>query len=173
VDFIDVKIQWLLFLHHNVSTFSSIFVLISSSFMTIVALFITKDDRNQPYQPQPGSTGYAMPMGSPVVIFGEAPMSIMCPNCRQQMLSRVEKKSGTITWLICLGIAFLGGILGCCLIPFYVDAAKVTDDLTILMMSCFLTGHTSLLSKLRHLTRRSQDDITMENDHREHIFFVF
>ena len=31
------------------------------------------------------------------------------------------------TWFACVGISMLGGILGCCLIPFYLDQFKDAD----------------------------------------------
>ena len=109
--------------------------------MTILAPLFKKDDQNQANQPPPGPAGYAMPMGNPVWMFGEAPMPLVCPNCRKQVVSRVEKKSGILTWLICLGIAILGSplgcFLGCCLIPFCIDGGKVKYGIEILLIVLF------------------------------------
>ncbi len=42
------------------------------------------------------------------------------------LIVSTRKENGTITWLACCAICFVGGGLGCCLIPFCVDATKDT-----------------------------------------------
>ena len=46
------------------------------------------------------------------------PILVNCPLCLKLVTTEVEPVSGSLTWLSCLGIAFLGGVWGCCLIPF-------------------------------------------------------
>ncbi len=60
------------------------------------------------------------------ILYGDEPIQCMCPHCCQPIVTRVEKKAGLVTWIICGGIVLLGGWLGCCLIPFCVDSLKVS-----------------------------------------------
>ncbi|XP_056307750.1 lipopolysaccharide-induced tumor necrosis factor-alpha factor homolog [Danio aesculapii] len=50
----------------------------------------------------------------------DTPASIVCKYCRQSIVTHVEYKPGLISWLMCIIISFLGGICGCCVIPFFV-----------------------------------------------------
>ena len=59
------------------------------------------------------------------VIYGDLPIQCICPNCRNSIVTRVEKTNGIVPWLVCGGILLFGGWLGCCLIPFCVDGLKV------------------------------------------------
>jgi len=54
----------------------------------------------------------------------ETPCQVTCQYCNQQMTTRTVYTSGALTWLACIGIAFIGCILGCCLIPFCIDGCK-------------------------------------------------
>eukprot|EP00009_Paramoeba_aestuarina_P005152 CAMPEP_0201521106 /NCGR_PEP_ID=MMETSP0161_2-20130828/14202_1 /ASSEMBLY_ACC=CAM_ASM_000251 /TAXON_ID=180227 /ORGANISM="Neoparamoeba aestuarina, Strain SoJaBio B1-5/56/2" /LENGTH=193 /DNA_ID=CAMNT_0047919681 /DNA_START=42 /DNA_END=623 /DNA_ORIENTATION=+ len=55
------------------------------------------------------------------------PTNIQCPFCQQTGFTRPEYHAGLFTWLWCCGIAFFGGILGCCLIPFCINDLKDAD----------------------------------------------
>ncbi|CAF1064144.1 unnamed protein product [Adineta ricciae] len=57
---------------------------------------------------------------------GSYPTACVCWNCQKQVVTRVEKKNGLLTWLICGGTCLVGCFFGCCLIPFCVDACKDT-----------------------------------------------
>ncbi|KAI9525684.1 hypothetical protein NQZ68_006233 [Dissostichus eleginoides] len=56
--------------------------------------------------------------------FGDGPVQVSCPQCRQTVLSQVHHSSGLLTYLLCGGLFFCGFVLGCCLIPFCVDRLK-------------------------------------------------
>lgn len=60
------------------------------------------------------------------LIYGDMPIQCICPHCHQAIVTRVEKKTGLVSWLVCGGIVLVGGWLGCCLIPFCVDSLKVS-----------------------------------------------
>ncbi|XP_065891286.1 LITAF domain-containing protein-like [Dysidea avara] len=55
--------------------------------------------------------------------YGEYPVNIMCPNCRNQVSTKVEYESGTLMWILVLVLCLLG-LWPCCLIPFCVDGCK-------------------------------------------------
>jgi hypothetical protein len=73
----------------------------------------------------------AMPMAQPVyvgpsvVIAGDYPIQCTCPRCGKPIVTRTQKNSGLLAWLICGGL-FLFGFWICCFIPFCVDACKVS-----------------------------------------------
>ena len=58
------------------------------------------------------------------VIYGHFPVATRCPHCHADVVTRVEKHSGLMTWLSCGGLACVGCWLGCCLIPFCIDDLK-------------------------------------------------
>ncbi|CAH8873055.1 unnamed protein product [Trichobilharzia szidati] len=58
------------------------------------------------------------------VSFGPNPASLPCNICMNKITTTVNYRRGICTWLACSGIALVGGILGCCLIPFYVNSCK-------------------------------------------------
>jgi len=77
-------------------------------------------------QPQPtvGQT-----VGVPVqprvqMPIGHHPVHVVCPHCSTYVQTRVVKNAGLCTWLSCLGLACVGCVYGCCLIPFCVDDCK-------------------------------------------------
>ncbi|RXM32442.1 Lipopolysaccharide-induced tumor necrosis factor-alpha factor-like [Acipenser ruthenus] len=85
---------------------------------------------NQPPYPgqpmQPPVTNQVVSMQTivvqPSVIFRDQPVQMNCPACQQLIVTRLEYTSGTLTWLLCGGIAIVGCLYGCCLIPFCIDA---------------------------------------------------
>ncbi|KAH8867087.1 Lipopolysaccharide-induced tumor necrosis factor-alpha factor like [Schistosoma japonicum] len=58
---------------------------------------------------------------------GPSPAVILCPYCRKEITTRVDYKTGILTWVGCFGIFLVGGIFGCCLIPFCCDSCKDAD----------------------------------------------
>nr|CAH8869666.1 unnamed protein product [Trichobilharzia regenti] len=63
----------------------------------------------------------------PVFIPGPDAEHIVCPYCGKDVTTRVQYRVGLLTWMGCTGIVLFGGIFGCCLIPFCVDACKDVD----------------------------------------------
>ncbi|XP_030636167.1 lipopolysaccharide-induced tumor necrosis factor-alpha factor homolog [Chanos chanos] len=55
---------------------------------------------------------------------GDGPVQVVCPNCQQAVVTRVEFSSGLLTYLCCGGLFLCGFALGCCLIPFCVDRLR-------------------------------------------------
>lgn len=49
----------------------------------------------------------------------------ICPYCHQSIITRTKKSNGVIVWLASAGICLLGCMIGCCLIPFFLDGLKV------------------------------------------------
>ncbi|KAL2100768.1 hypothetical protein ACEWY4_002529 [Coilia grayii] len=86
---------------------------------------------NQPYPQQP-VTAVAPPVTMQTVqtvyvhpvVFGDVSVEVHCPVCAKMVMTRVERNSGVLTWISCLGISVVGCIYGCCLIPFCVDSLK-------------------------------------------------
>ncbi|KAL5109930.1 hypothetical protein TcWFU_002318 [Taenia crassiceps] len=69
----------------------------------------------------------AAPVVSEPVIHHRTPTLTKCPNCEAEVVSNVTYRNGLCVWLSCAGCAAIGGILGCCLIPFYVKSFKDVD----------------------------------------------
>lgn len=81
------------------------------------------------YPPTSGQQSSTVVVGVPAITvvtggFHESPMNITCPQCRQNVVTRTSYETGTLTWLVCGGLALFGCWLGCCLIPFCVDGCK-------------------------------------------------
>ncbi|THD22656.1 Lipopolysaccharide induced transcription factor [Fasciola gigantica] len=55
---------------------------------------------------------------------GPNSQSYACSICLNKVTTTVYYVNGACTWLACTGIFLIGGVLGCCLIPFYVDSCK-------------------------------------------------
>ncbi|XP_028264134.1 lipopolysaccharide-induced tumor necrosis factor-alpha factor homolog [Parambassis ranga] len=47
-----------------------------------------------------------------------------CPSCRTQVTTQVTFRAGTHAWLMCFVFVLCGLVLGCCLIPFFVNHFK-------------------------------------------------
>ncbi|KAJ8250955.1 hypothetical protein GJAV_G00215530 [Gymnothorax javanicus] len=84
-----------------------------------------------PYPPPPANvpvSNNVVPMQTvfvqPGMVFGDRPVHVHCSKCAQLVQTRTEHHSGTMTWISCLALSFLGCIYGCCLIPFCVDSLK-------------------------------------------------
>ncbi|KAM3826738.1 lipopolysaccharide-induced tumor necrosis factor-alpha factor isoform 2-T4 [Vipera latastei] len=79
-------------------------------------------------QPQPAPAIPPVPIHTVYIpgplIFLEHPMQIHCPSCNQMIVTRISYQPGALTWLSCGGLALVGCWLGCCLIPFCVDAMQ-------------------------------------------------
>ncbi|VDO04234.1 unnamed protein product [Rodentolepis nana] len=55
------------------------------------------------------------------------PTLTTCPSCEAEVVSNISYKNGLCVWLSCTGCAAVGGILGCCLIPFHIKSFKDVD----------------------------------------------
>jgi len=58
--------------------------------------------------------------------FGSVPQQTFCQTCNMNVVSVTEKEIGLGNWAVCGGVALIGCIFGCCLIPFCVDELKDT-----------------------------------------------
>ncbi|XP_063712544.1 lipopolysaccharide-induced tumor necrosis factor-alpha factor homolog isoform X2 [Symsagittifera roscoffensis] len=75
----------------------------------------------------PMNAGYPMPatvVMSPRLSFCRYPQTADCQSCRARVTTAVDYETSGLTWLICLGIFFIGFGCGCCLIPFFVNEFK-------------------------------------------------
>ncbi|NXJ80734.1 LITAF factor, partial [Trogon melanurus] len=86
----------------------------------------------------PGYAGQPAPASNPPVtvqtvyvqqpvVFSDRPVQMCCPSCNQMIVTRLSYGSGALTWLSCGGLCLVGCMLGCCLIPFCIDALKDVD----------------------------------------------
>ncbi|KAM6424371.1 lipopolysaccharide-induced tumor necrosis factor-alpha factor isoform 1-T3 [Liasis olivaceus] len=86
-----------------------------------------------PNQPQPHGMQPGLAPGMPPVpvqavyipgplVFLDRPMQLCCPACNKMIVTRISHNPGALAWLSCGGLALLGCWLGCCLIPFCVEA---------------------------------------------------
>jgi len=57
-------------------------------------------------------------------MYGESPVSMVCPYCSATIVTSVHYSPGTLAWLACLGLVLIGCGAGCCLIPFCVDGMQ-------------------------------------------------
>jgi hypothetical protein len=81
---------------------------------------------NYNYQQAPPPVAMVQPVyiGAPMAIVGDYPVQCSCPRCGKPIVTRVEKKSGLLAWLICACLFFFG-FWPCYFIPFCVDGCKV------------------------------------------------
>nr|ALG36745.1 lipopolysaccharide-induced tumor necrosis factor-alpha factor 1 [Brachionus koreanus] len=81
-----------------------------------------------PYQTQvPNTTVIVQPVLNQALFLGKNPSHVVCPQCKAQVVTRVNYKTGGGTWLICLGLCLIGCTLGCQFIPFCVDSCKDSE----------------------------------------------
>ncbi|XP_041365056.1 lipopolysaccharide-induced tumor necrosis factor-alpha factor homolog [Gigantopelta aegis] len=119
-----------------------------------------------PYQAQPGAVpmqgpyvaqssahtvvvtqpGYAVPGPLPgsTCRYQQHPMLIICQHCNATVTTTTTYEVGLLTWAATGLICLFGCWLGCCLIPFCVDAAK---DVTHTCPNC-----NQLCGKFRHFS---------------------
>ncbi|GAA48275.1 lipopolysaccharide-induced tumor necrosis factor-alpha factor homolog [Clonorchis sinensis] len=74
-----------------------------------------------------GLSDYITEQPSAVIIsasFGPEAQNYVCSICLNKVITTVQYVNGACTWLACTGIFFIGGVLGCCLIPFFVNTCK-------------------------------------------------
>ncbi|XP_062393548.1 uncharacterized protein LOC134081501 [Sardina pilchardus] len=55
---------------------------------------------------------------------GDQPSVTVCPNCGRRVMTRVVYRSGPFSWLMCTTCMIFGLVLGCCVIPFFMDSFK-------------------------------------------------
>nr|XP_046227591.1 cell death-inducing p53-target protein 1-like [Scatophagus argus] len=53
-----------------------------------------------------------------------SPALTTCPSCQTQVTTQVAYRVGIHAWLMCLVLVFCGLLLGCCLIPLFVNYFK-------------------------------------------------
>ncbi|XP_067441268.1 lipopolysaccharide-induced tumor necrosis factor-alpha factor homolog [Thunnus thynnus] len=53
-----------------------------------------------------------------------SPALTTCPSCQTQVTTQVTYQVGKYAWLMCLVFVLCGLVLGCCLIPFFVNSFK-------------------------------------------------
>jgi lipopolysaccharide-induced tumor necrosis factor-alpha factor len=74
-----------------------------------------------------------VPRQQPLIVMGplrvaeKNSFATTCPNCRNQILTRVERKIGIGNWILCIGCLIAGCDAGCCLIPFCMGSVKDVD----------------------------------------------
>ncbi|XP_077512302.1 lipopolysaccharide-induced tumor necrosis factor-alpha factor homolog [Amblyomma americanum] len=56
--------------------------------------------------------------------WGPLPVPVICPYCRQQIVTKIVHRPGFLTWMLCGSLAALGCILGCCLVPFCINSCQ-------------------------------------------------
>lgn len=75
----------------------------------------------------------------PPAPFAEVPIACTCIGCQKRIVTRTEKVTGTLTWVIA-GVLCWFGCIPCCLIPFCVDSCKV------IVLSCTLNFRSRTIS---------------------------
>ncbi|XP_005007555.2 lipopolysaccharide-induced tumor necrosis factor-alpha factor [Cavia porcellus] len=61
------------------------------------------------------------------VSFFDRPVQMCCPSCNKMVVTKLSYNAGALTWLSCGSLCLLGCVLGCCFIPFCVDALQDVD----------------------------------------------
>ena len=80
----------------------------------------------QPQTNQPQVVTVAGPL------FGNRPVTMMCPNCQKTITTKTFSEHGALTWISAGVLCFVM----CCCIPFCVDSC---DDVTHTCPSCNIT----------------------------------
>ncbi|XP_034073051.1 uncharacterized protein LOC117546798 [Gymnodraco acuticeps] len=73
--------------------------------------------------PEPVTETPANPV-VPVECLCQTPEQTRCPCCGEVVLTETHSRVGEASWIICCTCAMLGGVFGCCLIPFFNDRFK-------------------------------------------------
>uniref|UniRef100_A0A0X3Q988 Lipopolysaccharide-induced tumor necrosis factor-alpha factor homolog n=1 Tax=Schistocephalus solidus TaxID=70667 RepID=A0A0X3Q988_SCHSO len=55
---------------------------------------------------------------------GPQSTQVLCPTCRIMVFTEVSYESGFLAWICCFFIFILGGVWGCCLIPFCIESCQ-------------------------------------------------
>ncbi|XP_063412945.1 lipopolysaccharide-induced tumor necrosis factor-alpha factor homolog [Mytilus trossulus] len=86
---------------------------------------------NQPppaYAPPGQQTAATVVIQQPHVLlrqtFREVPVRLNCQSCQADIMTATNYETGMLTWMAVGIICLFGGWLGCCLIPFCIDACK-------------------------------------------------
>jgi len=58
------------------------------------------------------------------ICYGEIPVRIRCQFCGQEVTTITNREIGLLNWVACGGLALVGCVMGCCLIPFCIDDLK-------------------------------------------------
>ncbi|CAI2738542.1 unnamed protein product [Dicrocoelium dendriticum] len=58
------------------------------------------------------------------VRLGSGPTATHCGHCSQQVVTKVTYTKGAFTWIMCIIIFVLGGVLGCFLIPCFIGSCQ-------------------------------------------------
>mmetsp|Transcript_44481 Transcript_44481/g.71287 ORF Transcript_44481/g.71287 Transcript_44481/m.71287 type:complete len:97 (-) Transcript_44481:92-382(-) len=75
----------------------------------------------------------SQPWGGATHTFQEWPVRTECPHCGSLVLTVLQYDTGTLTWIMCCFLMFIGLFLGCCLVPFCLDNCK---DVTHICPDC-------------------------------------
>ncbi|THD26096.1 Lipopolysaccharide-induced tumor necrosis factor-alpha factor [Fasciola hepatica] len=59
-----------------------------------------------------------------ILDMGQEPAFTYCDHCHEKGITKLSYQTGQMTWVLCGVVAVLGGVLGCCLIPFCVNSCK-------------------------------------------------
>ncbi|XP_002739641.1 lipopolysaccharide-induced tumor necrosis factor-alpha factor homolog [Saccoglossus kowalevskii] len=75
-------------------------------------------------QPQPVTVQPAVTVISAGIRYTQVPVSQECPHCHNTIVTTVTYENGTVTYLAAGIVCLVGCWMGCCLIPFCIDACK-------------------------------------------------
>merc|ERR1712150_382568 len=56
--------------------------------------------------------------------YRESPVNTNCQSCKKDIVTKLDYETGTCAYCSCIMLAFLGFILGCCLIPLFLKQFK-------------------------------------------------
>ncbi|RUS81057.1 hypothetical protein EGW08_011176 [Elysia chlorotica] len=63
-------------------------------------------------------------IGGSLMHYSQSPALIVCQHCQATVTTSTDYTTGVMTWLLAGGVCLVGCWLGCCLIPFCIDAGK-------------------------------------------------